>query len=524
MNTATTEFCGARWWQQFPGLLVLFLTLVFGDVAARAGSVTVSPSSGPGNALVTATASGFQPDATGTNYYNTGFYADTNSFLTSCSDSPGQSAWANCSVMIRMPITVGPHTITARNSVNESGSTTYTVAKPTLIVTPSAGPPDTHVIITGNNFAAAGNAGVYLDAGLVGGSPSDEGGNFTIDYQVPLLANGPHTLIGICGPSAQATFTMITNQVGLTVEVQGDPTITHPGGSPQRLTPGSPIELGDVVSTGPGDRVVTLLRDNTQFVFSENTKATVSDYLFDPNNNANNQASYNIIQGAYEYVSGLVAKKPDPNVRMDTMFGTIGIRGTQLIARHDPCSATQEVYLIEGELAVTPAATPGVTNIYDAPISIFLTVSNSTSGALTQTMYDSISNQIFQTSGTVTFPAWLVQHFGCTNDPAAAPHADPDGDGQDNYTEFLAGTDPTTNASVFRILSALTEGSDLRVTWLCGGGRTNVLQTTTNLGANWSDVSPNIVLGGSGVSTTNFLDAGAVTNTPARYYRVRLLP
>jgi len=29
---------------------------------------------------------------------------------------------------------------------------------------------------------------------------------------------------------------------------------------------------------------------------------------------------------------------------------------------------------------------------------------------------------------------------------------------------------------------------------------------------------------GSGVTTTNYLDAGAATNTPARYYRVRLVP
>ncbi|HEY5296636.1 MAG TPA: hypothetical protein VIK59_01795, partial [Verrucomicrobiae bacterium] len=58
---------------------------------------------------------------------------------------------------------------------------------------------------------------------------------------------------------------------------------------------------------------------------------------------------------------------------------------------------------------------------------------------------------------------------------------------------------------------------------LCGGGRTNVLQTTTNLVGSWSNVSPNIVLAGDGDSITNYLDAGAVTNTPARFYRVQLV-
>jgi hypothetical protein len=58
---------------------------------------------------------------------------------------------------------------------------------------------------------------------------------------------------------------------------------------------------------------------------------------------------------------------------------------------------------------------------------------------------------------------------------------------------------------------------------MCGGGRTNVLQATTNLGGSWSNVSPNIILAGSGDSTTNYLDVGAVTNASARFYRVQLV-
>ena len=35
------------------------------------------------------------------------------------------------------------------------------------------------------------------------------------------------------------------------------------------------------------------------------------------------------------------------------------------------------------------------------------------------------------------------------------------------------------------------------------------------------DISPNILLYGTGSSTTNFLEMGGRTNWPARYYRVR---
>lgn len=47
--------------------------------------------------------------------------------------------------------------------------------------------------------------------------------------------------------------------------------------------------------------------------------------------------------------------------------------------------------------------------------------------------------------------AWQVGYFGIGN-PAAAPDADPDGDGQDNRFEFLSGYSPVDGGSFFRLL------------------------------------------------------------------------
>jgi len=38
----------------------------------------------------------------------------------------------------------------------------------------------------------------------------------------------------------------------------------------------------------------------------------------------------------------------------------------------------------------------------------------------------------------------------------------------------------------------------------------------------FTDLSPVISVPGLGESTTNYLDVGGATNTPSRYYRVRL--
>jgi hypothetical protein len=263
--------------------------------------------------------------------------------------------------------------------------------------------------------------------------------------------------------------------------------------------------------------------DNTDFTVGQNANLTIDEYVYDPNSHAGN-SQFGILRGAFVYTSGLIGHTDPDNKHVKTAYGSIGVRGTEFIVQQDPCSSTEMVYLIQGELAITPLDTPGVTNICEAPVSIFVTVSNVTTAPLDQATFDSISNQVFQVTGTVTFGSWLEQYFDCTNDPNAAPNADPSGDGEDNYTKFLAGMNPTNSASYFHILSATPVGNDLQVSWMCGGGRTNVLQTTTNLGGTWSNVSPNIVLAGSGDNVTNYLDVGAVTNTPARFYRVLLLP
>ena len=80
------------------------------------------------------------------------------------------------------------------------------------------------------------------------------------------------------------------------------------------------------------------------------------------------------------------------------------------------------------------------------------------------------------------------------------------------------------------LLTAITrESSDIRVTWTTTAGKTNVVQVTsgdTNGGftTNFLDLSPPIIVPGSGQVGTNYLDSGGATNVPTRYYRVRLVP
>jgi len=172
-----------------------------------------------------------------------------------------------------------------------------------------------------------------------------------------------------------------------------------------------------------------------------------------------------------------------------------------------------------GDTSTTNVTTNAVSHTYAAgTYNVTLTVSGPGGvSSITQTNY---------ITALTAYQSWQIQYFSTTNNPDAAPDADPDGDGCDNSCEFSAGTSPTNGASAFRITSVTVEGDDIRVTWMAGGGRTNVVQAAgdsyTN---NFVDVSPFIILPNSGDTIiTNYADLDAATNTPARYYRIRLAP
>jgi hypothetical protein len=121
---------------------------------------------------------------------------------------------------------------------------------------------------------------------------------------------------------------------------------------------------------------------------------------------------------------------------------------------------------------------------------------------------------------------WKQQYGLNPFDPTVAT-GDADGDGMSNLQEFLAGTDPTNPASAFRITSVVRVGTDVNVTWTMGPGKTNALQSTAGAanGAYQTNgfVDLFIVTNTTG-TVTNYPDPGAATNSPSRFYRIRLVP
>ena len=126
-------------------------------------------------------------------------------------------------------------------------------------------------------------------------------------------------------------------------------------------------------------------------------------------------------------------------------------------------------------------------------------------------------------------PDWWEDRFGLNKNDRGDAALDSDGDGQSNLDEFRAGTQPNNSSSVFRIVSTQREAGNWRITWTVVGGKsyrvqTNALSGTGSFATNFADLSPLIVVPGSGESTMSYLHNGGVATIPARYYRVRLVP
>jgi hypothetical protein len=135
-----------------------------------------------------------------------------------------------------------------------------------------------------------------------------------------------------------------------------------------------------------------------------------------------------------------------------------------------------------------------------------------------------LTNLVIVDSDGDGMPDWWEDLYGLNKNSSADASLDLDGDGASNLNEFLAGTQPNNSNSVFKIVSIKPETNNVRVTWTTVGGKSYVVQTNASLPGTFADSSPVIPVPGTGESTTNFLHAGSLTNSPRRYYRVRLGP
>ena len=122
----------------------------------------------------------------------------------------------------------------------------------------------------------------------------------------------------------------------------------------------------------------------------------------------------------------------------------------------------------------------------------------------------------FQPGVSGQFLGWLQQYELPTS--GAADFTDPDGDGLNNWQEWIAGTIPTDASSVLKMFSPSNNVSGLNVSWQSVSGKNYFLQRSADLFAQpaFLSIASNLV-GQAG--TTVYPDTTA-TNSGPYFYRV----
>ncbi|MGV3633563.1 MAG: nidogen-like domain-containing protein [Pseudorhodoplanes sp.] len=176
------------------------------------------------------------------------------------------------------------------------------------------------------------------------------------------------------GQLAQAGGQAASTQpvIGRVDALTGSATVVRNGVS-VALNVGDTVRKGDVVQTSGSSSVAIVFTDGTTFSLNANARMVLNDFVFNAGGTGNS-ASISLVQGAFSFVAGQVAKTGD--MRVETPVATMGIRGTAVLV---------EISANDGQtrfsVMVEPDGTTGSFNLYNKTTgALIATVSNSQVG------------------------------------------------------------------------------------------------------------------------------------------------
>jgi hypothetical protein len=176
-------------------------------IKVAAGTLSVSPASATTGQIVTITGTNYPPNTTGTILTfdgasaipTGGFSADGNGSFDFTTEVPALATGGS-----QLP---GNKIVIAKVGSIQGTTTDFSIANPTIVITPAEAAPEETITITGSGFNALTSVTV-LDIGTASALPSpapkaSRAGNFETTVDVPLLNAGTYTVV-------------VTNKTGFT--------------------------------------------------------------------------------------------------------------------------------------------------------------------------------------------------------------------------------------------------------------------------------------------------------------------
>ncbi|MBL8672860.1 MAG: FecR domain-containing protein [Alphaproteobacteria bacterium] len=127
-------------------------------------------------------------------------------------------------------------------------------------------------------------------------------------------------------------------RAGVTASVKGDVKIWPAiGGPAQPAGSGTVIFVGDRVETGPQASLQLLMLDRTVFTVGPGSSMAIDAFAYDPKRTpAESALAARLTRGIIRYISGDIAARNPEGVNLKLPVGTIGVRGTALLAMLQP--------------------------------------------------------------------------------------------------------------------------------------------------------------------------------------------
>ena len=119
--------------------------------------------------------------------------------------------------------------------------------------------------------------------------------------------------------------------IGQIVAVQGKAYSANDK-SHKTIKAGDPVFLNNSIKTDDNSKVMILFIDDTQIALASNSELVIDEYIFDPYEAEENEGSFIITKGAFQWESGLLLKGKTPKVKITTSTGAIGVKGTKFWA------------------------------------------------------------------------------------------------------------------------------------------------------------------------------------------------
>ena len=127
------------------------------------------------------------------------------------------------------------------------------------------------------------------------------------------------------------------------------------------LTAGDDVFMNDQVETGEATRAQVLLRDESVFSLAPASKIIFDEFVYDPTV-GEGSIQANLMQGGLRFVSGQLSKNQPENIKIKAGKATVGIRGTEIMAKHGAQGST--FVLLSGEMQI---ATDSGTQVVNRP-------------------------------------------------------------------------------------------------------------------------------------------------------------